>query len=175
MGDVMISRTDPAPGLTEPESAFTAQFNHEARSGESGPAFAWLRENGLDPVLMVAFQWALEPKTYVEARLMDDPYPSPSPVAPWPTAEVMWARVDEIVAAYPWLGDYTEAAESDPPRDDGTVGQIPMYRLVRGRWYVGRGRNGNVGRWNGQHFLVVGEKFTYYDVKQEPYFAAERG
>jgi hypothetical protein len=170
-----MSRTDPAFYLTEQESVFTAQFNREVLSGESGPAFAWLKDNELDPALMVAFQWALEPKTSVEARPRDDPSPSQSLVAPWPTAEVMQARVDEIVAAYPWLEDYTEPATPEPHREDGTVGQIPMYRLVRGRWYVGRGRNGNVGRWNGQHFLVVGAKFDYYDVKQEPYFAAASG
>jgi hypothetical protein len=160
--------------LTEAESVFTAQFNREALSDEGGAAFAWLKDHGLDPVLMVAFQWALEPKTCIEAR-PTDPAPPQSVAVPWPTADAMRARVDEIVTAYPWLRAYTEPAVSDQHRDDGTVGQIPMYRLVRGRSYVGRGRNGNVGRWNGHHFLVVGEKFGYYDVKQEPYFAAESG
>ena len=160
--------------LTEAESVFTAQFNREALSDESGPAFAWLKDNGLDPVLMVAFQWALEPNTSIEAPPTDPAPPQPL-VVPWPTADAMRGRVDEIVTAYPWLGAYTEPAASDQHRDDGTVGQIPMYRLVRGRSYVGRGRNGNVGRWNGQDFLVIGEKFDRYVVKEEPYFAAASG
>ena len=163
--------------LTEAESVFTAQFNREALSDEGGAAFAWLKDHGLDPVLMVAFQWVLEPKTSVEARPTDRS-PSQSLVVPWPTAEVLRTRVDEIVAAYPWLEDYTRPATSaqhSHHRDDGTVGQIPMYRLVRGRWYVGRGRNGNVGLWDGQDFLVIGEKFGRYVIKEEPYFVAASG
>ena len=50
-----------------------------------------------------------------------------------------------------------------------------MYRLVRGRWYVGRGRNGNVGLWDGQDFLVIGERFGRYVIKEEPYFVAASG
>jgi hypothetical protein len=172
-----MTRTDPELSLTEPESVFTAQFNREALSGEFGPAFAWLKNNELDPALMVAFQWALEPKTSVEPRPTDRP-PSQSFVVPWPTGEVLRTRVDEIVAAYPWLEAYTRPDTSAPHSqhpDDGTVGQIPMYRLARGKWYVGRGRNSNVGLWDGQDFLVISEKFGCYVTKEEPYFVAATG
>ncbi len=53
--------------------------------------------------------------------------------------------------------------------------QIPLDQLVRGKWYVGRGRNGNVGKWDGQCFLVAAEKFDDYVVKQEPYYEANWG
>src|SRR5437763_16214222 len=53
--------------------------------------------------------------------------------------------------------------------------QIPLNQLVRGKWYVGRGRNGNVGKWDGQCFLVAAEKFDDYVVKQEPYYEANWG
>jgi len=53
--------------------------------------------------------------------------------------------------------------------------QIPITQLVKGKWYVGRGRNGNVGLWNGNRFLVICEKFDDYVIKQEPYYAEEEG
>jgi hypothetical protein len=31
--------------------------------------------------------------------------------------------------------------------------QIPIDQLITGKWYVGRGRNSNVGLWNGSRFL----------------------
>lgn len=34
--------------------------------------------------------------------------------------------------------------------------QIPLEELQIGLWYVGRGRNSNVGLWNGEDFLVIG-------------------
>ena len=55
------------------------------------------------------------------------------------------------------------------------VEQIPLDRLAKGRWYVGRGRNGNVGLWDGDSFLVIGEKFGEYVIKREPYYTAESG
>jgi len=36
--------------------------------------------------------------------------------------------------------------------------QIPIELLEVGEWYIGRGRNGNIGRWDGDDFLVIGEK-----------------
>ena len=55
------------------------------------------------------------------------------------------------------------------------VEQISLARLVTGRWYVGRGRNGNVGLWDGEHFLVIGWKLGEYRIKREPYYTAESG
>lgn len=55
------------------------------------------------------------------------------------------------------------------------VEQISLDRLTKGRWYVGRGRNGNVGLWDGEFFLVIGEKFGEYRIKREPYYAEESG
>jgi len=55
------------------------------------------------------------------------------------------------------------------------VEQIPLDRFVTGRWYVGRGRNGNVGLWDGEHFLVIGWKLEEYRIKREPYYTAESG
>src|SRR2546421_10301275 len=53
--------------------------------------------------------------------------------------------------------------------------QIPITDLVIGRWYVGRGRNGNVGVWDGYRFLVVAEKFEDYVVKLESYYTEDSG
>ncbi len=52
--------------------------------------------------------------------------------------------------------------------------QIPRNDLIVGRTYVGRGRNGNVGLWNGKHFLVIGEKFGDV-IKYEPYYEEVTG
>jgi len=53
--------------------------------------------------------------------------------------------------------------------------QIPITELVTGRWYVGRGRNGNVGLWDGSRFLVIGIKFDEHVIKREPYYGDEEG
>ncbi|HEV3080317.1 MAG TPA: hypothetical protein VGY66_11080 [Gemmataceae bacterium] len=53
--------------------------------------------------------------------------------------------------------------------------QIPITDLIVGRWYIGRGRNGNVGVWDGYRFLVVAEKFEDYVVKLEPYYTEDSG
>jgi hypothetical protein len=68
--------------------------------------------------------------------------------------------------------------------------QIPINELQLGHWYEGKGRNGNVGCWNGYSFLViamtgmpVGRKETSNTskwvsipcVKQEPYFTKTEG
>ena len=56
------------------------------------------------------------------------------------------------------------------------LGKFPCIAwILSGRWYVGRGRNGNVGLWNGQNFLVIGEKFGSYVIKEEPYFVEPSG
>ncbi len=70
-------------------------------------------------------------------------------------------------------------AEMNPPivrmNSDSPINQIPRDQLMVGRTYVGRGRNGNVGLWDGDVFLVLGEKFGQPVVKQEPYFEEEEG
>lgn len=64
--------------------------------------------------------------------------------------------------------------------------QIPLNELKIGRWYVGRGRNANIGLWNGDCFLVIGlcgkpiswEPRIWVNepcIKQEPYFTTEEG
>lgn len=66
------------------------------------------------------------------------------------------------------------------------VQQIPMEHLETGRWYVGRGRNGNVGLWDGECFLVIGQAGVMVSaephqwenrwvIKQEPYFTESSG
>ena len=35
--------------------------------------------------------------------------------------------------------------------------QIPKEALIAGRWYAGRGRNADIGMWNGEDFLVLAE------------------
>lgn len=52
--------------------------------------------------------------------------------------------------------------------------QIPRHQLRRWCWYAGRGRNGNVGLWNGEEFLVVTATLRP-SIKQEPYFDADGG
>ena len=55
------------------------------------------------------------------------------------------------------------------------AGQIPRERLIVGRHYVGRGRNGNVGLWDGESFLVISEKFGQRVIKLEGYYGPEGG
>lgn len=68
------------------------------------------------------------------------------------------------------------------------IERLPIHldELEVGRWYVGRGRNANVGLWNGECFLVIGScgkpvswkprKWVNEPcIKQEPYFTAEGG
>lgn len=53
--------------------------------------------------------------------------------------------------------------------------QISKENLETGRWYIGRGRNGNVALWDGAVFLVIGEKFEKYVIKSEHYYTATDG
>ena len=53
--------------------------------------------------------------------------------------------------------------------------QIPLDDLETGRWYVGRGRNGNVALWDGHRFLIPAEKIDRLVVKREPYWEEEGG
>ena len=64
--------------------------------------------------------------------------------------------------------------------------QITRDVLMVGRWYVGRGRNANIGMWDGEDFLVlteIGQKVgsgprdwaKAWGVKREPYFELDQG
>ncbi len=86
----------------------------------------------------------------------------------------------EIVETYPWLKPYVQSGHASPSQQlkyqsDLTVEQILMCRLIRGRSYVGRGVNGNVGRWDGQHFLVVAESCECHVIKHEGYYSGAWG
>ena len=35
--------------------------------------------------------------------------------------------------------------------------QIPIDELEIGCWYIGRGRNSNIGQWNGEMFAVIAQ------------------
>lgn len=64
--------------------------------------------------------------------------------------------------------------------------QIAKSALEVGCWYVGRGRNANVGQWSGECFSVVADCLVFNGnfktpqqtepgVKHEPYFTKEEG
>lgn len=52
---------------------------------------------------------------------------------------------------------------------------IPYEKLECGAWYVGRGRNGNVGLWDGEAFLVIGMIFGRPTIKHEWLYTDEEG
>ncbi|MGV0949225.1 MAG: hypothetical protein ACOYB3_01040 [Azonexus sp.] len=54
------------------------------------------------------------------------------------------------------------------------LAQIPEDKLIVNRWYVGRGRNGNVAKWvnmgqGRKTFLTIGETFKSPNLKDEGY------
>src|SRR5438270_12881444 len=53
--------------------------------------------------------------------------------------------------------------------------QIPITEIIKGKGYVGRGRRGNVGLWDGVRFLTIAEKFNEEVIKREPYYTEETG
>ena len=64
--------------------------------------------------------------------------------------------------------------------------QIPKEDLEVGAYYIGKGRNGNVGFWDGEDFLVIGlsgrkvgpsrsDWQKEYCIKREPYYTADEG
>ncbi len=53
--------------------------------------------------------------------------------------------------------------------------QIPESRLVKGKYYLGRGRNSNIGYWDGKYFLTIGFKFEQPTIKVEGYYRKEGG
>jgi hypothetical protein len=63
---------------------------------------------------------------------------------------------------------------------------IPIDQLEVGCWYVGRGRNANIGQWSGDDFLVIAQCgnpvswkprkwITTPCIKREPYCTKEEG
>lgn len=52
---------------------------------------------------------------------------------------------------------------------------LNVIDLKIGCWYVGRGRNANVGLWNGEHFMTIGSKFGQDVIKYEIYYTSESG
>ena len=52
---------------------------------------------------------------------------------------------------------------------------IPKEQLIPLRWYVGRGRTSNVGRWDGEVFLTIADEGGQMVVKGEPYYEAAFG
>ncbi|MFH0832087.1 MAG: hypothetical protein V1886_04460 [archaeon] len=53
--------------------------------------------------------------------------------------------------------------------------QIPKTELIKGKWYLGRGRNSNIGYWNGRDFLVIGFNFDNPTIKVEGYYGKKQG
>jgi len=56
-----------------------------------------------------------------------------------------------------------------------TTSVIPFEKLTSGCWYVGRGRNANVGLWDGETFLVIGFNFGEPVIKYEFLYTSESG
>ena len=77
------------------------------------------------------------------------------------------------------------------PSDESSVpariaAQIPKEDLEVGAWYSGKGRNGDVGLWDGEDFLVLGlegkkvgpdrsDWVNEYRIKREPYCTVDEG
>jgi len=53
--------------------------------------------------------------------------------------------------------------------------QIPKKKLIKDRWYLGRGRNSNVGYWDGNYFLTLAHKFDQPVIKIEEYYTKTSG
>ncbi|MDI6757250.1 MAG: hypothetical protein QME32_04430 [Endomicrobiia bacterium] len=51
---------------------------------------------------------------------------------------------------------------------------IPQDKLIKYRWYVGRGRNNNVAFWDGDRFLTIGNNGEWI-VKYEQYYMSKDG
>lgn len=55
--------------------------------------------------------------------------------------------------------------------------QIPKKELIDKKYYLGRGRNGNIGLWDSKCdcFLVIGYSFGESRIKSEGYYEKIRG
>lgn len=78
------------------------------------------------------------------------------------------------------------AGLSEPSAPARIAAQIPKEDLEVGAWYSGKGRNGDVGLWDGEDFLVLGlegkkvgpdrsDWKNEYRVKREPYCTVDDG
>lgn len=78
------------------------------------------------------------------------------------------------------------AGLSEPSAPARIAAQIPKEDLEVGAWYSGKGRNGDVGLWDGEDFLVLGlegkkvgpdrsDWKNEYRIKREPYCTVDDG
>ena len=78
------------------------------------------------------------------------------------------------------------AGLSEPSAPARIAAQIPKEDLEVGAWYSGKGRNGDVGLWDGEDFLVLGlegkkvgpdrsDWENEYRIKREPYCTVDEG
>ena len=78
------------------------------------------------------------------------------------------------------------AGLSEPSAPARIAAQIPKEDLEVGAWYSGKGRNGDVGLWDGEDFLVLGlegkkvgpdrsDWENEYRIKREPYCTVDDG
>lgn len=44
---------------------------------------------------------------------------------------------------------------------------INKKELKKGRWYLGVGRNSNIGLWDGKTFITLGKYYDYYKMYNE--------
>lgn len=75
---------------------------------------------------------------------------------------------------------------NEPSAPARIAAQIPKEDLEVGAWYSGKGRNGDVGLWDGEDFLVLGlegkkvgpdrsDWENEYRIKREPYWTVDEG
>lgn len=55
------------------------------------------------------------------------------------------------------------------------LNQLPKIELIKGTWYFGRGRNSNIGYWDGKCFLTIGFEFNEPVIKVEKYYGKYKG
>ena len=59
--------------------------------------------------------------------------------------------------------------------DDIIARQIPLKKIVKNRWYLGRGRNQNIGFFNGKFFYTWCYKFEVITEKLEGHYSKKPG
>ena len=75
-----------------------------------------------------------------------------------------------------WEAHYGRSIEIlDSENNKSSYTQINLHDLVIGCWYIGRGRNSNVGLWDGTHFMVIGYSWGDRVVKYEWHYNKEYG
>lgn len=53
--------------------------------------------------------------------------------------------------------------------------QLPKEKLIKDRWYLGRGRNSNIAYWDGQVFITLGLEMNIPRIKIEEYYTEKEG